>query len=76
MLCWQACGEHAALKRYKKRIGILILAEGKPTSTARLFITEGNAIPLRRTPLGGPYSAGEHLEKMRRLKDTRSELEF
>ena len=36
MLCWLAFGEHEALKRYMKRIGILSPAEGIPTSTSRV----------------------------------------
>ena len=54
MLCWLAFGEHEALKRDLKRVGILIPAEGIPTSTARIFPTESRAITLRRPPMGGP----------------------
>ena len=54
MLCWLAFGEHEALKRDLKRVGILIPAQGIPTSTARIFPTESRAITLRRPPLGGP----------------------
>ena len=50
MLCWLAYGEHEALKRDMKRLGILIPAEGKPTSTARLFPTESRVTALRRPP--------------------------
>ena len=53
MLCWLAFGEHEALKRDMKRVGILIRAQGIPTSTARLFPTESRAITLRRPPMGG-----------------------
>ena len=54
MLCWLAFGEHEALKRDLKRVGILIPAEGIPTSTARIYPADRRAITLRRPPLGGP----------------------
>ena len=54
MLCWLAVGEHEALKSDLKRVGILIPAEGIPTSTARLLPTESRVITLRRPPMGGP----------------------
>ena len=50
MLCWLAFGEHEALKRDLKRVGILIPAEGKPTSTPRIYPTGSRAIILRRPP--------------------------
>ena len=53
MFCWLAFGEHEALKRDLKRAGILIPAEGIPTSTARLYPADGRETPLRRTPMGG-----------------------
>ena len=40
MLCWLAFGDHVALKRDVKRVGILIPAEGIPTSTTRTTIVE------------------------------------
>ena len=54
MLCWLAFGEHEALERDMKRVGILIRAQGIPTSTARIFPTGSRAIALRRPPNGGP----------------------
>ena len=54
MLCWLAFGEHEALKRYMKRVRILIPAEGIPTSTTRIYPADRRAITLRRPPLGGP----------------------
>ena len=54
MLCWLAFGEHEALKRDLKRVGILIPAEGKPTIPLRIYPADGRGTPLRRTPLGGP----------------------
>ena len=53
MLCWLAFGEHEALKRDLKRGGILIPAQGIPTSTARIYPADGRGTPLRRTPMGG-----------------------
>ena len=53
MLCWLTFGEHEALKRDMKRVGILILAQGIPTSTARLYPTESRANTLRRPLMGG-----------------------
>ena len=53
MLCWLAFGEHEALKRDMKRIGILIPAQGIPTSTARIFPTESRDITFRRLSVGG-----------------------
>ena len=50
MLCWLAFGEHEALKRDLKRVGILIPAEGKPTSTARIYPTQSRETTLRRPP--------------------------
>ena len=50
MLCWLAFGEHEALKRDIKRVGILNPAEGIPTSTARIFPSERRVLPLRRPP--------------------------
>ena len=50
MLCWLTFGEHEALKRDMPGIGILIPAEGIPTSTARIFPTERREITLRRPP--------------------------
>ena len=38
MLCWLAFGDHEAFKRDMKRVGILIPAQGIPTSTARIFL--------------------------------------
>ena len=48
-----AVGEHEVLKRVMKRARILIPAEGKPTTTARIFPTENCVTALRRLPLGG-----------------------
>ena len=53
MLCWLAFGEHEALKRDMKGAGILIPAQGIPTSTARLYPTEIRANPFRRPSMGG-----------------------
>ena len=53
MLCWLAFGEHEALKRGIKGVGILIPAEGIPTSTARIFPTESRDTTLRRPSMGG-----------------------
>ena len=53
MLCWLAFGEHEALERDIKRVGILILAQGIPTSTARIFPTKSRANTLRRPSMGG-----------------------
>ena len=53
MLCWLASGEHEALKRDMKRVGILIPARGKPTTTARIFPTESRDTTLRRPSMGG-----------------------
>ena len=53
MFSWLAFGEHEALKRDMKRARILILAQGIPTSTARLFPTESRDTTLRRPSMGG-----------------------
>ena len=51
MFCWLAFGEHEALKRDLKPVGILILAEGKPTIPSRLYpaatVKHPSAAPLR-----------------------------
>ena len=54
MLCWLAFGEHEALKRDMKRVGILIPAEEKLTIPPRIYPADRRAITLRRPPLGGP----------------------
>ena len=54
MLCWLAFGEHEALKRDMKRVGILIPAEGKHTIPPRIYPADRRGTPLRRPPLGGP----------------------
>ena len=48
MFCWLAFGEHEALERDMKGAGILIPAEGIPTSTARIFPTQSRDITLCR----------------------------
>ena len=53
MFCWLAVGEHEALKRDMAAAKILILAEGKPTITARIFPTESREITLRHVRLPG-----------------------
>ena len=54
MLCWLAFGEHEALKRDLKRVGILIPAEGKHTIPPRIYSADHRETALRRAPLGGP----------------------
>ena len=54
MLCWLASGEHEDSKEDVKRVGILILAYGIPTSTTRVFPPEHRDNTLRRPPLGRP----------------------
>ena len=54
MLCWLAFGEHEALKRDVKRVGIFILTEGILTIPARIYPTASRATTLRRPPMGGP----------------------
>ena len=53
MLCWLAFGEHEALERDMQGVGILIPAQGIPTSTARIFHTVSRLIALRRPFMGG-----------------------
>ena len=53
MLCWLAFGEHEALERDMQGAGILIPAQGIPTSTARIFPTQSRDITLCRPPMGG-----------------------
>ena len=72
MLCWLSFGEHEALKRDLKRAGILIPAQGIPTSTARIYLADGRETPLRRTPRRGSNALlaiiGEHEALKRDLK--------
>ena len=50
MLCWLTFGEHEALERNMQGVGILIPAQGIPTSTARLYPTQSRDNTLRRPP--------------------------
>ena len=54
MLCWLAFGDHETPKSDVKRVGILILTEGKTTFAPRFYPADGRDTPLRRSPLGGP----------------------
>ena len=65
MLCWLSFGEHEALKKDMKRVGILIPAEGKPPIPLRIYPADGRETPLRRTLFGRPkmlcwLAFGEH----------------
>ena len=50
MLCWLAFGKHEALERDMQGVGILIPAQGIPTSTVRIYPTQSRDITLRRPP--------------------------
>ena len=52
MTCWLAVGEHEALKRDWKGVGVLFHAEGKPTIPSRIYPADGRETSLRRTPFG------------------------
>ena len=54
MLCWLAFGDHEAPKSDVKRVGILILTEGKPTFAPRIFPADGRETPHPPPPLGTP----------------------
>ena len=72
MLYWLAFGEHVALKRDMKRAGMLIPAEGIPTSTARIFPTESRDITpaalLREAQMFCWLAFGEHEALKRNMK--------
>ena len=76
MLCWLAFGEHEALERDMKGAGILIPAQGIPTSTARIFPTESRANTLCRPSMGGSnallaykrFEAGRNFDRCTRRK--------
>ena len=52
MLSWLTLGEHEALTRDLRRVGILIPAEGKPTIPPRLYPTDSRGnLHLSAAPL-------------------------
>ena len=73
MLCWLAFGEHEALERDFTTARILIPAEGKPTSTPRIYPSQSRETTLRRPPreaqnalLAGIWGTPSHISRGKR----------